>query len=101
VRYTVREFEEAVAGAMIRYTHQLDLVMRHALVTGQWTKRMTFKDLTGREQPLPLDPRGMVVEAEERSEESDEEQARGMRAWMAQAEAQIRASGAIKIEGEE
>lgn len=69
IRYTVREFEEAVAGAHVRYTHALDLVMRHALLTGQWSRRVTFRDLTGREEPLPLDPR--VVEEEQTADDLD------------------------------
>jgi hypothetical protein len=104
----VREFEEAVAGAMIRHAHALDLVMRHALVTGQWAERVTFRQLTGREGPLPFDPRGVerepvepeVVEASAAEEGVEDEQARAMRAWMQQAEAQIRASGSIAIEGD-
>jgi hypothetical protein len=97
VRYTVREFEEAVAGASVRYTHAVDLVMRHALVTGQWKERVTFEALTGRAQPLPLDPRGRPAEAADH-EDDPADQARALRAWMAQAETQIRASGGIRVE---
>jgi hypothetical protein len=98
VEYTAREFEEAVAGATVRYLHAVDLVMRHALVTGQWKERVTFQDLTGRAEPLPLDPRGVRAAEEEASEEDPAEAARAMRAWMAQAETQIRAAGGIRIE---
>lgn len=97
IRYTVREFEETVAGAHIRHAHAVDLVMRHALVTGQWSKPVSFRDLTGREEPLQLDPRG---EAPEDAEAEDVDPERATLAWMKAMEMQIRTHANVTIEGE-
>jgi len=61
----------------------------------QWTAAL----LLGRD-PLSMDPLEREAKTEEPVEPGSEEQARGMRAWMAQAEAQIRATGHIRIEGD-
>ena len=85
-------------GAQVRATHAADLLMHHALVTGQWSKRVTFKDLTGRAEPLPLDPRWRQAAPAPADEAEPLDEADAMRAWMQQAEAQIRASGGIAID---
>ena len=74
-----------MAGAYARYEHQFDLVMRHALVTGQWSRRVSFKDLTGKEAPAPLDPRQRVEE-----EQTEDDLDRIERAKVLLAEAQVR-----------
>ena len=89
----MREFEEAVVGAHVRYEHALDLVMRHALVTGQWARRVTFRDLTGRDEPRALDTRAREVLSEE-----DQERVERTKLWLA--EGALRHDGRIKIEGE-
>ena len=72
-RYTVREFERAVAGAHVRHGHRIDLMIHLALLIGQWSKRVTFYDLTGRAGPSPIDPRGYAVPL---TEDEEEQQAR-------------------------
>ena len=91
-RYTVREFEDAVAGAYMRHTHLVDIVMRHALATGQWSKPVSFRDLTGREQPLPLDPRA-VPDAEAAEEDAAQDATDQVKAM----EAAIRATARVEI----
>jgi hypothetical protein len=92
-RYTVREFEDAVVGAHVRFEHAFDLVMRHALVTGQWAKRVTFRDLTGKDEPRPLDPRARAPLTEE-----DEERLARTRLWLA--EGALIAEGRVHVERE-
>lgn len=72
-RYTVREFERAVAGAHVRHGHRVDLMIQLALLIGQWSKRVTFYDLTGRSGPSPIDPRSREVPL---TEDDLEQQAR-------------------------
>lgn len=78
-RYTVREFEDAVLGAHVRHEHASDLVMRHALATGQWQRRVSFRDLTGKDEPRPLDPRAHVELTDE-----DHERLAISRLWLAE-----------------
>jgi hypothetical protein len=90
----VREFEEAVTGAQQRYDHRVDLVMRHALATGQWSKPVTFRDLTGREEPVfLLDPRIAAARAERLANESDEDREKRERteAFLAEHRARMQA----------
>ena len=88
-QYTVREFEEAVVGAYVRHTHTIDLLMRHALVTGQWSKPVSFRDLTGREAPLPLDPR--------HTPDEPEDDLASIEQWMRVTEMKIRSQSGITI----
>jgi hypothetical protein len=90
-RYTVREFEEAVLGAHQRHAHLVDVVMRHALATGQWSRRVRFRDLTGRDAPLPLDPR---LEEDIEAERNDDDRDRIARARAAIAAATRAAAAA-------
>lgn len=89
----MREFEEAVAGAQLRYDHLVDVVMRHALATGQWSRPVSFRDLTGRDEPqVQLDPRIAIWRAEALANESDEDREKRERtqAFLAEHDARMK-----------
>jgi len=92
-QYTIREFEEKVAGAQRRYVHFADVVMQHALMTGQWSKRVTFRDLTGREHPLELDPRLVEARAAALANESEDDREKRERTAAILAEHEARMQG--------
>jgi hypothetical protein len=94
-RYTVREFEEAVAGAQMRHTLLADVMMVHALQTGQWSTKRTFRDLTGRDAPLDLDPRiaDARIAAVDRETDDDRERRERNEALLAEHQARMNGDG--------
>ena len=55
-RFTPRELEDMVTGAIMHYHLQRQILMEHAWMTGQWKDRPQLLDLLGHD-PLPLDAR--------------------------------------------
>lgn len=59
-----------IAGEVVRHERTRDLLMHHALLTGQWAKPPSLRDLLGRD-PLPVDPRWSTPTEAEREARAD------------------------------